>query len=161
MPPRADNHLVPLLTVLPATHGAPRDELGVIIRRGVDQGVKRTQSGDRLKGAHTGSRVATGNTGQGAPFRDVVVLPQSRRSIPAASSGRLGRWRLIRPYASRPRGSAAGQRGRLSHAANRILFDPRLLACASRSLHRYSRRWRRFASRAEFGNWTNRFRGGL
>jgi hypothetical protein len=28
--------------------------------------------------------------GQEAPFRDVVELPQSRRSIPVASSGRLG-----------------------------------------------------------------------
>jgi hypothetical protein len=29
--------------------------------------------------------------GQEAPFRDVVVVPQSRCSIPVASSGRLGR----------------------------------------------------------------------
>jgi len=36
------------------------------------------------------------NTGQGATFRDVVVLPQSRYSIPAARGGRLGGLALIR-----------------------------------------------------------------
>jgi hypothetical protein len=82
---------------------------------------RKAAAGGRPQRVDTGSRVATGNAGQGAPFRDVVLRQTWAMTIDPT----------ICIAAPRFRGGATR---RFSYAANRILFDPRLLDDASGSL---------------------------